>query len=94
MSKFEVWNSTVGKGRKPTDGLTPRELDFLRALDGLQSAGRAGTLSELSAWLGVTGSSTVFLRDHAIGKGAVKSVGYGSTRRLSLTDMGREALNG
>lgn len=84
--------SQTGKGRKPSEGLTPRELDFLRALDGLQSAGRVGTLSELSAWLGVTGSSACFLRDHAIGKGAVKSTGYGSTRRLSLTDMGREAI--
>lgn len=92
MSQFEPWNSTVGKGRKPSEHLTPRELDFLRALDGLQSAGRVGTLSELSAWLGVTGSSACFLRDHAIGKGAVKSTGYGSTRRLSLTDMGREAI--
>ena len=92
MRDFEPWNSPVGRGRKPSEGLTPRELDFLRSLDGLQSAGRTGTLSELSAWLGVKGSSAVFLRDNAIGKGAVRSIGYGSTRRLSLTDMGREAI--
>lgn len=86
--------SQTGKGRKPSDTLTPRELDLIRALDGLSRAGVAPSTTRLAAWLGVTGSTVCFLRDGAIAHGGIASTGYGATRKLSITPMGYAAIGG
>ena len=84
--------SQTGKGRKPSDTLTPREIDLIRALDGMARAGVAPSTIRLAAWLGVTGSTVCFLRDGAIAHGGVQSTGYGSTRKLSITPIGYAAI--
>ncbi len=85
--------SQTGKGRKPSDTPTARELEFVRALDGIHRAGVAPSNIRLAAWLGVTGSTACFLRDAAIARGLVHSSGYGSTRKLTITATGRQALD-
>ncbi len=85
--------SQTGKGRKPSDTPTARELEFVRALDGLDRAGVSASNILLAAWLGVTGSTVCFLRDAAIARGLISSAGYGSTRKLTITALGREVLD-
>ena len=92
MSNFEPWNSPVGRGRKPSEGPTPRELDFVRAVAGIQRAGRDVTMAGLAAWLGVQISSATWLRDRCVDRGLVRSTGYGSTRRIMATDSGLQAI--
>lgn len=84
--------SQTGKGRKPSETLTPREIDLVRALDGLQRAGRQASFSELSAWLGVKLGTTRTICESAILRGGVVSTGFGATRKLTITEMGRAAL--
>lgn len=86
--------SQTGKGRKPSETLTPREIDLIRALDGMARAGVAPSTTRLAAWLGVTGSTVCFLRDGAIAHGGIASTGYGATRKLSITPMGYAAIGG
>lgn len=84
--------SLTGKGRKPSDTPTPRELDFVRALDGIQRANRDVTMAGLAAWLGVQIPTAIWLRDRCVERGVVHSSGFGSSRRLTITDFGRHAV--
>lgn len=86
--------SLTGKGRKPSAEATPRELDFVRAVDGIQRTGRDVTMAGLSASLGVQISSVTALRDRCVDRGLVCSTGFGSTRRITITGSGRQSIGG
>ncbi len=84
--------SLTGKGRKPSELPTEREIDFVRALNGIHRAGRPGSGADLAAWLGVQIPTAHWLRDRAVERGLVHSSGYGRTRKLTITAEGRRAI--
>jgi hypothetical protein len=68
--------------------LSPREIDFIRTWHANQTV----SMQRLASLLGIAPVTAYQLRDACIEVGAVASTGYGCTRRLTLTAMGREAL--
>lgn len=84
--------SLTGRCRKPSEAPTPRELDFVQALAGIQRDGRPGSTADTAAWLRVHVSTAATLRDRCIDRELVRSSGFGSTRKLSITDAGRQAI--
>ena len=72
----------------PATELSPRQIDFLRAFDAMPGE----TLAAIARCMGITRSTAGIHRDAAIALGALRSSGYGKSRRVWLTDSGRRAL--
>ena len=72
----------------PATELSPRQIDFLRTFNAMPGA----TLQQLGDALGITRTTAGIHRDAAIALGALRSSGYGKSRRVWLTDVGRRAI--
>ena len=72
----------------PPTELSPRQIDFLRTFNAMPGA----TLQQLGDALGITRTTAGIHRDAAIALGALRSSGYGKSRRVWLTDAGRRAI--
>ena len=72
----------------PPTELSPRQIDFLRTFNAMPGA----TLQQLGDALGISDKTAGQHRDAAIALGALGTSGYGKSRRVWLTDVGRRAL--
>ena len=85
-----VDNHIERRGREwnPATELTPRQIDFLRAFDAMPGA----TMTAIAGSLGISDKTAGQHRNAAIALGALRSSGYGKSRWVWLTDVGRRAL--
>ena len=72
----------------PATELSPRQIDFLRVFDAMPGA----TMRQLGDALGISDKTAGQHRDAAIALGALGTSGYGKSRRVWLTGVGRRAL--
>ena len=72
----------------PATELSPRQIDFLRVFDAMPGA----TMRQLGDALGISDKTAGQHRDAAIALGALGTSGYGKSRWVWLTDVGRRAI--
>ena len=72
----------------PATELTPRQIDFLRMFNAMPGA----TMRQLGDALGISDKTAGQHRDAAIALGALGTSGYGKSRRVWLTGVGRRAI--
>lgn len=72
----------------PRTELTPAQVAFVRTWASMPGA----TLQAVADQLGITRATAGQHRDAAIALGVMGTSGYGSTRRVWLTDAGRVAV--
>ncbi len=77
-------------GWNPSTALTPRQIEFVRAWRAMPGA----TLQAVADQLGITRATAAQHRDAAIALGVLGTSGYGSTRRVWLTELGRAVVHG
>ena len=72
----------------PPTELSPRQIDFLRTFNAMPGE----TLAEIARCMDITGKTAGQHRDAAIALGALGTSGYGKSRRVWLTGVGRRAI--